>query len=233
MPTVALEAPKTNTLAAFPTINTDTFFDGTNYGNCAAINAMVAAGGAPQTLKLQNVIDNVSTFKSAVDSVLDPGSSVSEATRGYPAINTYLTKLENESLLYYRLARDCIRESSGAASATAAYTKQSERTEESKARLESITDPERATSYYEGWFPLFRPMTETALFVLFGTGILLLALSIFIFLNTRGVSVAITLPEGGLGLPLPDFSGSGPYIGGGLALGAVAGYLIFKYVIKV
>lgn len=100
--------------------------------------------------------------------------------------------------------------------------------EEAKARYEAIKDPEQKVGYYEGWFPIFRPMKESSLFGVFGAGLFLLLLSIFIFLNMNGVSVSVQLPQTG-GLELPDFSAAGPWAVGGLVIGGLGTYLVYKY----
>lgn len=101
--------------------------------------------------------------------------------------------------------------------------------DEAKARYEMIMNPEQKVGYYEGWFPIFRPMKESALFGVFGAGLFLLILSILVFLNMNGVSISVELPTGDQGISLPDFSNSRPWLLGGVALGAIVAYLLNKY----
>lgn len=100
--------------------------------------------------------------------------------------------------------------------------------DEAKTRYEAIKDPEQKVGYYEGWFPIFRPMRESSLFGVFGAGLFLLLISIFMFLNMNGVSVSVELPVAG-GFELPDFSMAGPWAIGGLVVGGVGAYLLYKY----
>jgi hypothetical protein len=110
---------------------------------------------------------------------------------------------------------------------------QKAKTEESRLRLESIKSPEEKVSYYEGWFPLFRPMTETMIFTLFGTGLLLLLVGLAVFLKMGGISLEFqVVGVGGAGTgagfdpTLFFMNNKGILIGGvALGIGAAIGFI--------
>jgi hypothetical protein len=115
-----------------------------------------------------------------------------------------------------------------------AYNSAKATEEESKSRLDSILTPEQHTSYYEGWFPIIRPMTEFSLFTLFGSALFLLLVSITIFLSMGGVAVQIQIPEivmpqilGFLNYYIPP--GSSYYLYAGLFFGLIATGIAFRF----
>jgi hypothetical protein len=144
---------------------------------------------------------------------------------GYVALNNFLTSIENTYLPVYRLVGSCISENLGGDKK--AYNKAKATSEESKARLESILTPEQHLSYYDGWFPIFRPMTEISLFFIFGSAIFMLLVSILLFLRMGGVQIQVYIPE------LTSFNnifppGTSYYMYGGLATGLILTYIAFK-----
>lgn len=144
---------------------------------------------------------------------------------GYATINTHLTSIENTYMPIYRLVASCISEDAGGDKGR--YNEAKATAEESKARLESIRTPEQHLSYYDGWFPLFRPMTETSLFFLFGSAIFMLLVSILLFLRMGGVQIQVYIPE--LTLLYNIFPpGTSYYMYGGLATGLILTYIAFK-----
>jgi len=144
-----------------------------------------------------------------------------------PRVSEYLTTLNTTSLPIIQLADDCLRESlqidnSGMKTAQ-------DRLDESESRLAAIRNPEQNVSYYEGWFPIVRPMTETALFGLFTAAIFMLLLAVLVFIRMAGVQIDIQIPEINIFTLPPNAS---YYIYGGVATGVIGG-IIYAYYYKV
>ena len=225
-----------------PTINTNIFFtvDAISPPTCQTIISQAATSadsnnflniwklrdsGTDTSLLSSDLKKNLSNFYDSLAS--DPNDqrlSIDMTTTNNANIETYLRKLELEQIPILRLVDSCMRDS-----ITPDYNelkKQKEVTDESKLRLESVKDPETKVSYYEGWFPLFRPMSEPALFGIFITSVVLLLLSIGVFLRMSGIQFSIALPTlfiGGEGLDTKKYM----YIG--LGVGGVAGVSIYGY----
>ena len=140
-------------------------------------------------------------------------------------IKDYITSISTTYLPMIRLVDTCLLEHLKVADS--ALVKAKEAVNESKSRYESITNPERKVSYYEGWFPMVRPMTEPALFGLFGAAIFMLLVSILIFLRLSGVQIDIQIPESTFALP-PNAS---YYMYGGAAVGII-GAVAYGYMRK-
>jgi hypothetical protein len=120
----------------------------------------------------------------------------------------------------YRLIQNCLKEANQIK--VNDYDEQKARTEESKLRLDSMLHPEESVSYYEGWFPLFRPMKEQTLFALFGTALFLLLFSIWILLKFNGFEFNISLPGGVQVGGVSQYQG---YLIGGAVVGLVVGVI--------
>lgn len=175
--------------------------------------------------KLTELNNKLKTFQnSTLLATYDKTVDISQ-TPGYDGINTHLSSIENTYMPVYRLVASCISEDSGGDKDK--YAKAKATAEESKARLESILTPEQHLSYYDGWFPIFRPMTETSLFFLFGSAIFMLLVSVLLFLRMSGVQIQVYIPE------LTSLYNIFPpetsyYIYGGLATGLILTYIAFK-----
>jgi len=144
------------------------------------------------------------------------------------AINTHLASLENTYLPVIRLANTCLKESLQAD--TSALKEAQDKLDESQSRLASITNPEEKVSYYEGWFPMVRPMTESALLGLFGAAIFMLLMSILVFLRLQGVEINVIIPD----MAIPYFTlppNASYYIYGGLATGII-GSIGYAYYVR-
>ena len=74
-------------------------------------------------------------------------------------------------------------------------------------------------SFYQGWFPLFRPMKEGSMFALFGISMLILITAILLLLQLTGIEVNIILPTIVIAEVSGEFGKYMPYIYGGGALG--------------
>lgn len=174
-----------------------------------------------------NLITNLQNFKSDLDSEnVDKNQVVSfdPNTETNDDIDYYLNLVNNSLLPNLRLVNNCLKENNSYN--LEAIEKQKELTDESRLRLETVKDPETKVSYYEGWFPLFRPMSEPALFGIFTTAVFLLILSIGVFLRMSGIQFSITLPSvfvGGQGIDTNKF------IMIGLGVGALGGLGVYGY----
>ena len=182
----------------------------------------LSAYGLP-TLKTKLTTFNTS---AAMTASLNQQTDITNSS-GYDGINTFLTTVENTSLPVLRLVKSCLEEDSQLDKAEYNSAKVSK--EESKLRLDSILTPERHLSYYDGWFPIIRPMHETSLFVLFGAALFMLIASILFFLRMGGVYIQINIPQ----LSVPYAGGntsslSSPYVFGGVAVGFLATYIAYK-----
>lgn len=173
-----------------------------------------------------NIINNLQTLKDylAVATPTQNFITTANQVNAQPVL-TYLDTIQNTLIPSITLASSCLSESlqvdnKGLKEAQAQL-------DESKERYESIKNPETNVSYYEGWFPIVRPMSEGALFGLFGAAIFMLLLSIFIFLRLAGVVINIQIPE----IILPEFlmniftlpPNSQYYILGGIVAGIFGG----------
>ena len=181
-----------------------------------------AGTGAPAA----SIKDRLTAFQnglSAANNQLQPISGLS----GYADINTFLTSLGTSVLPVIRLANTCLRENLQVD--TTAYEEAKAKAEESKLRLNSILTPEQHLSYYDGWFPLIRPMTESALFGIFGAALFMLIMSILIFLRMTGVQIQLQIPEmtGPSWFTLPP--NASYYMYGGLAAGLIGTGIAYKF----
>ena len=189
-----------------------------------SLSDFLSAYGLP-TLKT-----NLTTFNTsaAMTTSLNQQKDITNSS-GYDDINTFLTNVENTSLPVLRLVNSCLEEDGQLDKAE--YNSAKAAKEESKLRLDSILTPERHLSYYDGWFPIIRPMHETSLFVLFGLALFMLIVSILVFLRMGGVHIQINIPQ--FSVPYPALgassaSSSTPYVFGGLAVGFLATYIAYK-----
>jgi hypothetical protein len=185
----------------------------------------VNAGGSDLSIK-----DKLTSFQTGlapayVNQLQDITSNV-----GYPAINSFITALRTTYLPVINLVNNCLRENIQID--TSAYDAAKAKAEESKLRLQSILTPEQHLSYYDGWFPLIRPMTESALFGIFGAALFMLLIAILVFLRMTGVQIQLEIPEmtelSWLTLP-PNAS---YYIYGGLAFGLIGTVIAYRFVPK-
>jgi hypothetical protein len=176
-------------------------------------------------IDLKKNLDNF--YNSLVSDGVDQRRNIdtSSTSTNNNSISTYLTNLETTQIPILRLVDSCMKEN--LTFNFDALEKQKQETDESKLRLESVKDPETKVSYYEGWFPLIRPMSEPALFGIFITAVFLLILSVGVFLRMSGIQFNISLPtlfiDTGYGLDTKKYM----YIG--LGIGAAGGLGIYGY----
>ena len=217
-PTGAAKTSCDGIVSQAKTLDVTTFL--TNY----AINDKATTSSPDSSIK-----DKLATFKSGL-APADTSQSITDKT-GYSDINSFVGGLDSTHMPVIRLVDNCLKESLQIDMAD--YNSAKAQEEESKSRLESILTPEQHISYYEGWFPIVRPMTEASLFILFGGALFLLLLSITVFLSMTGVFVQIQIPDllfpqmlSFLNYYLPP--GTSYYLYAGLFFGLVATYIAFR-----
>ena len=179
-----------------------------------------------QTAPLNSIQKNLQSLATRLAAIGDQGQTFSE-TAGRDAVQTYLTSLENTYLPVIRLANTCLQESLEVDQS--ALKAAQARLDESQSRLSAITNPEEKVSYYEGWFPMVRPMTEPALLGIFGAAIFMLLMSILVFLRLQGVEINVIIPQITLFTLPPNAS---YYMYGGLATGII-GSIVYVYYSRV
>ena len=236
MPLVTITGLKTTAGAAVatnPFIVTDDPFILTGQGavsqTCSTIKS-AASSAATSAAFLENyklsganeLKNKLTSLKANLDladqgQLLTGKAGFDTVVAGSTNINDFVSSLSTTYLPIIKLASTCLQES--LQGDTSALTQAQTALDESKSRLESITNPERNVSYYEGWFPMVRPMTEPALFGLFAAAIFMLLLSILVFLRLSGVQIDIQIPELAFSLP-PNAS---YYMYGGVVAGIVGG----------
>ena len=219
-----------------PSIPTDAPFIITGTGavpsTCSSIHSSASAEATSDAFLNKYALGSVSSIKTKLMNLkanlalADQGQLISgkagfdtQISGGGTNVDDFMTSLKDTYLPIIRLADTCLQESLQID--TSALTQAENKVEESKSRLDSITNPERNVSYYEGWFPMVRPMTESALFGLFAASIFMLLLSILVFLRLSGVQIDIQIPEMALALALPP--NASYYIYGGVITGIIGG----------
>jgi hypothetical protein len=180
-------------------------------------------GGADVSIK-----DKLTTFQAQLaPATVDQLQDITAKT-GYSAVNTFITGLQTTYLPVIRLAESCLKEATQVD--RSAYNEAKAKAEESNLRLKSILNPEQHLSYYDGWFPLIRPMSEKALFGIFGAALFMLILSILVFLRMTGVQIQLQIPEI---TNMPDWLTLPPYasyyIYGGIAAGLIGTGVAYKF----
>lgn len=142
------------------------------------------------------------------------------------ATTTYITSLNSQVQKLAYIA-NCIAEQNDATDSLYSNTKQ---LEVSKDRYEQLKSPETRVSYYEGTFPIFRPIGQSTLFILFGVGLFLMLLSILFFLRTQGVEIQLIMPQTTILSGISSiFVGQTTYIGIAATFGIILGYLLHIY----
>jgi len=63
-----------------------------------------------------------------------------------------------------------------------------------KDRVASIKDPERVASYYESWFPMYRPLKHNTIPLLIGLSIFMFVIAVLLVFSYAGISFKLFLP---------------------------------------
>lgn len=237
-----LKTPANVALATNPSIDTSPPFDLTSAtyapGNCGGIKNLATVQTSVNTFLLNYGISDTAET-SLTTKLTNLKTQLAPADQGQlltekPGFDTfteglnvrdYIKATQEHYLPMIRLVDTCMRENVQVDQT--ALIKAKDILNESKTRYESIVNPERNVSYYEGWFPIVRPMSEPALFGLFGAAIFMLLVSILIFLRLSGVQIDIQIPESTFALP-PNAS---YYMYGGAAAGII-GAVAYGYMRK-
>lgn len=143
-----------------------------------------------------------------------------------PELTAYINTLQSQVSQLGFIA-NCVTEQTGVTEELYAAKK---RLDLSKERYEILKSPETHVSNYEGTFPIYRPIGQSTLFILFGVGLFLMLLSLVLFLRTQGIELQLVLPQtmavSGI---FSLFQGQGMYIGTAAVIGIVLGYLLHIY----
>lgn len=222
-----------NTLAGTPvtaTLTTDLQFVTTPGANgvvpqtCPTITTLAQTLGSKQsflnTYKIGGAVNtdiknNLGTFKDSLAQANQ--AEIIGSNAAYPAINTYLTTLENAQLDVLAQVSGCLDETN--APDTKKLVENEKAYEESKSRYESITSDSGKVSYYQGWFPIFRPMKQASLFILFGVSLFILIFSVLLLLRLTGIEINIIFPTIMVSSAYANYDTYKPYLFGGAGLG--------------
>ena len=60
--------------------------------------------------------------------------------------------------------------------------------------MATLRNPEKDKSYYESWFPINRPLTQTMIVILLAIGVFFFVLSFFIIIKALGFNLSMTAP---------------------------------------
>jgi hypothetical protein len=173
-------------------------------------------------LNFSNVYNNVQRAISAADGYVTAKMNIIPT----PSTTSYINDL-NIQVQQLTYVAHCIAEQTDATDSLYSNTKQ---LAVSKDRYEQLKSPETRVSYYEGTFPIYRPIHQSTLFVLFGVGIFLMLLSILFFLRTQGVEIQLIMPQTTLLSGISTFLvGQTTYIAIAATFGVVLGYLLHIY----
>jgi hypothetical protein len=197
--------------------------------------AAVLEGGDPtnaDSFLASYNITNLQTKLNTIASTLSDPNIASSANinmvMGAADVGRYISNIQTNDIPTLRFMINCIEEST-ASPDLHAYEEAKQVLDASKERLEMVRNPENHVSNYEGWFPLTRPMHESSLFIIFGTGLLLFLLSIVLFIKRQGVEINVaTSPAYELGVKsvYQTVKGYGLLI---VAAGSLLGYLVHIY----
>jgi hypothetical protein len=214
-----------------PKINTNILFKTTDPGSvpitCGAIVDAAKRDGSINTfLEKYNLASLTANIQGFRDGLLGNGVDQLQLTSNSPqkaTINSYMNTVQTTQLPVLRLVDTCLFE------ASTPDFKKLEKTQDkvdvSKTRLDAIRDSDTKVSYYEGWFPLFRPMSEVSLFSLFTVSVFALLFSIAVFLRMNGIELELIIPGGS------EFSKESfvPYLKIGSILAAVISLFVIFY----
>ena len=103
-----------------------------------------------------NVITNLDKLKDVLSRAI-PSDNLSTSNTKANTVQTYVNDIENKILPQVQLVESCLSESLQVDNKE--LNQAQAQLDESKERYESIKNPETNVSYYEGWFPIVRPVT--------------------------------------------------------------------------
>jgi hypothetical protein len=171
--------------------------------------------------KLTDLITNIQNFRDGLI-----GNNIKQTQNiNYPVnkpVLDYFNRIKTSQLPVLRQVNNCLSDLSPDFQT---LEESQEKVDESKTRLDAILDSDKNVSYYEGWFPLFRPMSEVSLFSLFAVSIFSLLFSIAVFLRLNGIELELKLPG------VSEFSTESfiPYVKIGSVLAAIISMFVIFY----
>ena len=176
-------------------------------------------------------IQQLSDFVGALSSPTVDQTLVVDSVIGYSNLDSYLNEMETSQVPIIRNVANCLHETTTKDPTT--LVKAKENYDTSKERYELITNEDHRVSYYEGWFPITRPLTVTTLYILFAVGLFFIIVSILLFLSMQGVELKFILPVSTTAFATTDltkYARYGSVAVGGCIVGAagVAVYLWAK-----
>ena len=181
-----------------PSINTSIKFDSMTNDVPITCKEIIAASNNKQltpflsTYKLNELQSNISQFLASLTSITPSTLTISSSASDYIAVKNYLDTVANEQIPVLTNVYNCLNETSAVNSSE--YKSAIDNYDTSRSRYEDITTDHPRVSYYEGWFPIVRPLKVISLFLLFGFAILLIILSILIFLQMKGIEIKLEIP---------------------------------------
>jgi len=137
-------------------------------------------------------IQQLSDFVGALSSPTIDQTLVVDSVTGYSNLDSYLNEMETSQVPIIRNVANCLHETTSKDPTT--LVKAKENYDTSKERYELITNEDHRVSYFEGWFPITRPLTVTTLYILFAVGLFFIIVSILLFLSMQGVELKFILP---------------------------------------
>ena len=165
-----------------------------------------------------NLVNSQSNFTQYVNSNFGTSSNDKDALYGYMmGVNRDITTLG--------FITNCVTDTVDTSASVADAQKQ---LDISKHRYEQLKSPETHVSYYEGTFPIYRPIKESTLFALFGFGLFLMLVALMCFLRTQGIQINVLFPQTSFSIS-GILSGQAKYIGIASVVGVVLGYFMHIY----
>ena len=218
-----------NALTTNPTIDTSISFNAETTGpdpvpiTCTNILRVAKTSPGIETFKRLYKIDslqsNVARLATQLESA-DPSKTITEATN-LRSITEYLNVVKTTQIPVLNQVYNCISEANLAdptAVATAAANYDT-----SLSRYQELTMDPLRVSYYEGWFPIHRPLKLISMFLLFGLGMFFIIVSILFFLQMKGIQLKLEIPATGIG---PSFGSIPPHLTQIGIAGALVGLII-------
>jgi hypothetical protein len=198
------------------------------------LKAARTSGSLDNFLNIYNLtnsksITQLSDFVGALSSPTVDQTLAVDSVSGYSNLDAYLNQMETSQIPIIRNVSNCMQEATSQDSEV--LIKAKERYETSKERYELITNEDHRVSYYEGWFPISRPLTLTTLYVLFAVGLFFIIISVLLFLSMQGVELKFILPAFATASATGDITAYGrygPVAVGGCIVGA-AGVAIYLW----
>jgi hypothetical protein len=192
---------------------------------CSSILKSIDTKNPNNFLKAYSIDTFQANLAAASTALSAPSINGAGTTPALGDVSTFLTGIKNNDIPVLQYMLNCIQETK-ATPDLPSYMNAKESLQTSKDRLELLHEPEKHVSYYEGWFPITRPIKEISLFILFGAGIFLLLLAVLFLVRTQGVEVNIATPtvdQSGLTSVIATVKSYGFLI---IATGLLIGYLV-------